>query len=76
MFQSVQEKLVLLEAQQTMLKSQPQDDTKKGNSLFAEVEDKRQSMKKNLEAALMKYHHMKKQYAAKRAEAGKFRVSV
>ena len=58
-----------------MLKSKPQDESKKGNSLFAEVEDKRQSMKKTLENAILKYRQMKKKYVEKCAEASKFRVS-
>jgi hypothetical protein len=57
------------------LKSNPQTDGQKGNSLFAEVEDKRLNMKKRLDAALRKYHHLKKLFTDKYAEDIKFSVS-
>lgn len=51
-----------------LLKSNPQPDGQKGNSLFAEVEDKRLNMKQRLEAVLQKYHRLKKNYKDKCAE--------
>lgn len=70
----LKDELALLKSELGMLKSKPQDEIKKGNSLFAEVEDKRQSMKKNLENAILKYHQMKKLYMEKCIEASKFRA--
>jgi hypothetical protein len=65
---SAQAELAVLKTELEFLKSNPQPGGQKGNSLFAEVEDKRLNMKKRLDAVLQKYHHMKKIYKDKCAE--------
>ncbi|XP_067000467.2 protein Spindly [Anabrus simplex] len=53
--------------QANMVQSAPQD-TKKGNSLFAEVEDNRRALKNNLDAVVLKYKRLKKLFQAKCVE--------
>jgi len=65
---------VELKTELEFLKSNPQSDGQKGNSLFAEVEDKRLNMKRRLDAVLQKYHHMKKIYRDKCAELNRVNV--
>lgn len=75
LLQSAQEELAMMRTELEVLKSGPRAYGQKGNSLFAEVEDKRLSMKKKLDAAVQKYHHLKKMYMDKFAEEDRFSVS-
>jgi hypothetical protein len=72
--QSAQAELAALKTELEFLKSNPQPDGQKGNSLFAEFEDKRLNMKKRLDAVFQKYHHMKKIYKDKCAEFSRVNV--
>jgi len=74
LLQSAQAELAVLKTELEFLKSNPQPDGQKGNSLFAEVEDKRLNMKKKLDAVLQKYHNMKKIYKDKCAELSRVNV--
>lgn len=74
LLQSAQAELAVIKTELDFLKSNPQPDGQKGNSLFAEVEDKRLNMKKRLDAVLQKYHHVKKNYKDKCAELGRVNV--
>jgi len=74
LLQSAQAELAVLKTELEFLKSNPQPDGQKGNSLFAEVEDKCLNMKKRLDAVLQKYHHMKKIYKDKCAELSRVNV--
>ncbi|XP_023706265.1 protein Spindly isoform X2 [Cryptotermes secundus] len=65
---SAQAELAITKTELEVLKSNPQPKGQKGNSLFAEVEDKRLDMKKRLDAVLHKYRHLKKMYMDKCAE--------
>ncbi|GFG41028.1 hypothetical protein Cfor_06798 [Coptotermes formosanus] len=65
---STQAELAVTKTELEFLKSNPQPDGQKGNSLFAEVEDKRLNMKQRLDTILQKYHHLKKIYKDKCAE--------
>ncbi|XP_069684347.1 protein Spindly-like isoform X2 [Periplaneta americana] len=69
--QSTRDELAIMRTELEMLKSRPQSDGQKGNSIFAEVEDSRQVMKNNLELAVKKYRQMKKLYMEKCAEVSK-----
>ncbi|KAJ9596471.1 hypothetical protein L9F63_012510 [Diploptera punctata] len=72
--ETLREEQVFLKSELDSLKNRPQDDKKRGNSIFAEVEDKRQSMKKTLENAVLKYRKMKKHYAEKCSEVSKLKA--
>jgi len=74
LLQSAQAELAALKTELEFLKSNPQSDGQKGNSLFAEVEDKRLNMKKRLDAVLLKYHHMKNIYKDKCSELSRVNV--
>jgi capsule polysaccharide export protein KpsE/RkpR len=74
LLQSAQTELAALKTELEFLKSNPQPDGQKGNSLFAEVEDKWLNMKKSLDAVLQKYRHMKKIYKDKCAELSRVNV--
>jgi capsule polysaccharide export protein KpsE/RkpR len=74
LLQSAQAELAEIKTELEFLKSNPQPDGQKGNSLFAEVEDKRQNIKKKLEAVLQKYHNLKKNYMDKCAELRRVNV--
>lgn len=74
LLQSAQAELAVIKTELDFLKSNPQPDGQKGNSLFAEVEDKRLNMKKRLDAVLQKYQHVKKNYKDKCAELGRVNV--
>lgn len=52
------------------------DPAKKGNSLFAEVEDQRQAMERQLINYKTNYNILKKQYDLKTQEAAKLKVSL
>jgi hypothetical protein len=75
LLQSAQEELAVMRTELEILKSDPQTYGQKGNSLFSEVEDKRLSMQKKLDAAVQKYRHLKKVYMDKCAEENMFSVS-
>lgn len=74
LLQSARAELAVLKTELEFLKSNSQPDGQKGNSLFAEVEDNRLSMKKRLDAVLQKYHHMKNNYKYKCAELSRVNV--
>jgi capsule polysaccharide export protein KpsE/RkpR len=74
LLQSAQAELAVLKTELEFLKSNPQPDGQKGNSLFAEVEDKRLDMKKKLDAVFQKYQHTKKIYKNKCAELSRVNV--
>jgi hypothetical protein len=76
LLQSTQEELAVLRTELEVLKSGPQTYGEKGNSVFAEVEDKRLNMKRKLQAVLQKYHNLKKLYMDKCAEDTRFSVST
>jgi hypothetical protein len=74
LLQSTQAELAVTKTELEFLKSNPQPDGQKGNSLFAEVEDKRLNMKQRLDTILQKYHHLKKIYKDKCAELSRVNV--
>uniref|UniRef100_A0A1A9V067 Protein Spindly n=1 Tax=Glossina austeni TaxID=7395 RepID=A0A1A9V067_GLOAU len=63
MLESTQEQLIEANASLAMMTSMPGSDDRKGNSLFAEVDDQRQAMKKLLNAQKKSYLEMKKIYS-------------
>lgn len=75
LLQGAQAELAITKTELEVLKSNPQPKGQKGNSLFAEVEDKRLDMKKRLDAVLHKYRHLKKMYMDKCAEDNRISVS-
>ncbi|XP_023296427.2 protein Spindly [Lucilia cuprina] len=60
--ESTQEQLAEANAQIAMMSAAPDNDERKGNSLFAEVDDQRQAMKQLLTAQKKSYVQMKKIY--------------
>lgn len=75
LLQSAQAELAIIKTELEVHKSNPEPKGQKGNSLFAEVEDKRLDMKKRLDAILHKYRHLKKMYMDKCAEDSRISVS-
>uniref|UniRef100_A0A1B0AZ89 Protein Spindly n=1 Tax=Glossina palpalis gambiensis TaxID=67801 RepID=A0A1B0AZ89_9MUSC len=63
MLESTQEQLIEANAKLAMMTSMPECVDRKGNSLFAEVDDQRQAMKKLLNAQKVSYLEMKKIYS-------------
>ncbi|KAH8333503.1 hypothetical protein KR059_000390 [Drosophila kikkawai] len=63
LLESCQEQLVDANAKIALLTSAPENNERKGNSLFAEVDDQRQAMKQLLAAQKKSYLEMKKTYA-------------
>ncbi|KAH8282489.1 hypothetical protein KR054_007896 [Drosophila jambulina] len=63
LLESCQEQLVDANAKIALLTSAPENNDRKGNSLFAEVDDQRQAMKQLLAAQKKNYLEMKKIYA-------------
>uniref|UniRef100_A0A1B0G187 Uncharacterized protein n=1 Tax=Glossina morsitans morsitans TaxID=37546 RepID=A0A1B0G187_GLOMM len=63
MLESTQEQLIEANASLAMMTNMPESDDRKGNSLFAEVDDQRQAMKKLLNAQKKSYLEMKKIYS-------------
>uniref|UniRef100_A0A1A9ZVG7 Protein Spindly n=1 Tax=Glossina pallidipes TaxID=7398 RepID=A0A1A9ZVG7_GLOPL len=63
MLESTQEQLIEANASLAMMTNMPESDDRKGNSLFAEVDDQRQAMKKLLNAQKKSYLEMKKFYS-------------
>ncbi|XP_017047617.1 protein Spindly [Drosophila ficusphila] len=63
LLESCQEQLVEANAKIAMLTSAPENSDRKGNSLFAEVDDQRQVMKQLLAAHKKSYLDMKKTFA-------------
>lgn len=73
--QDLRESLAVAQNELTCLQSGPPSDGKsRGNSLFAEVEDKRQAMLKQTKLLSKKYTEMKKDYGAKCDEISRLRV--
>lgn len=62
LLESAQEQVVEMNSKIAMLTSCPDNDDRKGNSLFAEVDDQRQAMKQLLSDQKKSYIHMKKVY--------------
>ncbi|XP_073822463.1 spindle apparatus coiled-coil protein 1 spindly [Musca autumnalis] len=60
--ESTQEQLAEANAQIAMLSAAPENNDRKGNSLFAEVDDQRQAMKQLLNSQKKSYMQMKKIY--------------
>ncbi|XP_020799209.1 early endosome antigen 1 [Drosophila serrata] len=63
LLESCQEQLVDANAKIALLTTAPENNDRKGNSLFAEVDDQRQAMKQLLAAQKKSYLDMKKTYA-------------
>lgn len=66
--EELRESLAVAQSELAGLKAGPSDSASRGNSLFAEVEDKRQDMLKKCSSLSKKYNEMKKDYGAKCAE--------
>uniref|UniRef100_A0A1A9WKR2 Protein Spindly n=1 Tax=Glossina brevipalpis TaxID=37001 RepID=A0A1A9WKR2_9MUSC len=60
--ESTQEQLIAANANLALLSTKPENDDRKGNSLFAEVDDQRQAMKQLLNAQKKSYLEMRKIY--------------
>ncbi|EDW76425.1 uncharacterized protein Dwil_GK14670 [Drosophila willistoni] len=68
LLESCQEQLVEANAKIAMLSSSPNENDRKGNSLFAEVDDQRQAMRQLLAAQKKSYLDMKKVYSDSKFE--------
>ncbi|XP_017075911.2 protein Spindly [Drosophila eugracilis] len=68
LLESCQEQLVDANAKIALLTSAPENNDRKGNSLFAEVDDQRQVMKKLLAAQKKSYLDMKKTFSESQFE--------
>lgn len=68
LFQELQEEKATLTSELLTLKTRPTAVDKRGNSLFAEVDDKRQSVAQKLDAMHKKYKELKKNFIKKNAE--------
>ncbi len=68
LFESTHEQLNELNIELAMYKSAPDSDNRKGNSLFAEVDDQRQKMKEILQKQNQTYLDMKKSYNCQKME--------
>ncbi|CAO1363493.1 unnamed protein product [Diamesa hyperborea] len=66
--EALQDKITELTVEMAIYKSAPEDANRKGNSLFAEVDDQRQQMKSILHNQKIHYMEMKKAYNAKDME--------
>lgn len=72
--EDLRESLAVTQNELTCLQSGPRDEKSRGNSLFAEVEDKRQAMLKQSKVLTKKYAEMKSDYGAKCAEISKLKM--
>ena len=72
--QEMRESLAIAQNELSCLKANPSGSVGRGNSLFAEVEDKRQSMLKKCSSLSKKYHEMKTDYSSKCSEISRLRV--
>ncbi|KAK3916024.1 Protein Spindly [Frankliniella fusca] len=72
--EELRENLAVAQNELACLKSGPSDAVNRGNSLFAEVEDKRQDMLKKCSSLSRKYNEMKKDYGAKCAEISRLNM--
>lgn len=66
--QELQEEKATLNSELNSLKCHPGNVNKRGNSLFAEVDDKRISVSNKLEIMSNKYKELKKSFMKKNAE--------
>lgn len=76
MLQNVKEEKILLNSELAILKAPAADVQKRGNSLFAEVEDNRQIIQIKLNALKTKYERLKKTFALKNVELSKLKVFI
>lgn len=74
--QNLTEDKVLLEAELNQLRVPDVNVNQRGNSLFAEVEDKRQSTAKNLEVMKIKYNKLSQKYTQAHEELKKLKVPM
>ncbi|XP_075226763.1 uncharacterized protein LOC142327519 isoform X2 [Lycorma delicatula] len=68
LIESLKEEKLLLSSELAAVKSNPADSDTRGNSLFAEVEDKRKQMSATLKTVYGKYMQLKKTYMEKSNE--------
>ncbi|CAH0380863.1 unnamed protein product [Bemisia tabaci] len=73
MIENLTEDKVLLEAELNQLRVPDVNVNQRGNSLFAEVEDKRQSTAKNLEVMKIKYNKLSQKYTQAHEELKKLK---
>lgn len=73
-FQHNKEEMMELKMEIESLRLAETDPAKKGNSLFAEVEDQRQAMEKKLLSYKTNYNIVKKQYDLKTEQINKMKV--
>lgn len=72
--QGVRDSLALAQNELACSKANPSDSMGRGNSLFAEVEDKRQAVQQKISSLSSKYKEMKKDYSSKCSEISKLKV--
>ena len=68
LFQELQEEKAALSSELLTMKTRPAADDRRGNPLFAEVDDKRQSVAQKLDAMHKKYKELKKSFMKKNSE--------
>lgn len=74
--EELKESYAVLQSELSCLKAAPTEDVGRGNSIFAEVEDRRQAMLSKCSTLAKKYNDMKNDYSAKCKEISKLKSEV
>lgn len=72
--EELRDSLAVTQSELSCLKANPADTASRGNSLFAEVEDKRQAMLKKCSTLSKRYYDMKRDYDAKCTEISRLKL--